>query len=348
VDLPLLGSGPGREVPMLTLTALQEGEALRIRTELVTPAVWRLPLPGGEQLELVAVPGGEYGIGSPETEQGRDWYANQREGCKDPQTQRPLNVEAERSVRLERFALVRHLITQAQWRAVAMLPQLERDLNPTPGSYKPDDLWERFAQPGALPVDSVSWFDCQKWLGRLNRWLLEQWSELGGQGDSPQLALPGEGQWEAACRAGVNTPFHFGDTLDASWANYDGGYTYGSGRKGAYRQRPLQVGFFGLVNRWGLAELHGQLFEWCGDQWHPDPTGEGWPSAGQPWEGVDPTLEALGTAQKELRLLRGGSWFSGPHYCRAADRLSLLPAGVNAFNGVRPCCLLPPGFLLGS
>jgi formylglycine-generating enzyme required for sulfatase activity len=348
VDLPLLGSGPGREVPMLTLTALQEGEALRIRTELVTPAVWRLPLPGGEQLELVVVPGGEAGIGSPETEQGRDWYANQRDGCKDPQTQRPLNVEAQRTVQPERFALARHPITQAQWQAVAMLPRLERDLNPTPGSYKPDDLWERFAQPGALPVDSVSWFDCQKWLGRLNRWLLEQWSELGGQGDSPQLALPGEGQWEAACRAGVNTPFHFGDTLDASWANYDGGYTYGSGRKGVYRQRPVPVGFFGLVNRWGLAELHGQLFEWCGDQWHPDPTGEGWPSAGQPWEGVDPTLEALGTAQKELRLLRGGSWFVVPLNCRAADRLSSLPANVDAIIGVRPCCLLPPGFLLGS
>jgi formylglycine-generating enzyme required for sulfatase activity len=348
VDLPLLGSGPGREVPMLTLTALQEGEALRIRTELVTPAVWRLPLPGGEQLELVAVPGGEYGIGSPETEQGRDWYANQRDGCKDPQTQRPLNVEAERSVRLERFALVRHLITQAQWRAVAILPQLERDLNPTPGSYKPDDLWERFAQPGALPVDSVSWLDCQEWLGRLNRWLLEQWSELGGQGDSPQLALPGEGQWEAACRAGVNTPFHFGDTLDASWANYDGGYTYGPSRKGVYRQRPVPVGFFGLVNRWGLAELHGQLFEWCGDQWHPDPTGEGWPSAGQPWEGVDPTLEALGTAQKDWKLLRGGSWFDVPHKCRAANRFSNHPANVSPGNGVRPCCLLPPGFLLGS
>ena len=347
-DLPLLGSGVEKRVPMLTLTAIQEGEGLRIRTEVVTPSVWRLPLPGGEQLELVMVPGGEYGIGSPEGEQGRDWYANQRDGCKDPQTQRPLNVEAERSVRLERFALVRHLITQAQWRAVAMLPQLERDLNPTPGSYKPDDLWERFAQPGALPVDSVSWFDCQEWLGRLNCWLLEQWSQLGGQGDSPQLALPGEGQWEAACRAGVNTPFHFGDTLDASWANYCGGYTYGPSRKGAYRQRPVPVGFFGLVNRWGLAEMHGQMFEWCGDQWHPDPTGEGWPSAGQPWEGVDPTLEALGTAQKEVRLLRGGSWFNDPHDCRAADRNGNLPAFVYSDFGVRPCCLLPPGFLLGS
>jgi formylglycine-generating enzyme required for sulfatase activity len=341
-DLPLLGSGPGHEVPMLTLTALQEGEALRIRTEVVTPAVWKLPLPGGEQLELVLVPGGEYGIGSPEGETGRDVYTGFLQKCEG------MDVEAQRTVNLKDFALVRHPITQAQWRAVASLPQQERELNPAPGSYKPDDLWERFAQPGGLPVDNVSWFDCQELLGRLNRWLLEQWSGLGGLGDPPQLALPGEGQWEAACRAGAGTPFHFGDTLDASWANYNGGYTYGLGRKGAYRQRPVPVGFFGLVNRWGLAEMHGQMFEWCGDQWHPNPTGESWPSDGQPWEGVDPSLEALGSVQEDWKLLRGGSWFVVPHGCRAAIRYSALPAGVNTSYGVRPCCLLPPGFLLGS
>jgi formylglycine-generating enzyme required for sulfatase activity len=346
-ELPLLGSGPGRKVPMLTLTALEKGAGLRIRTEVVEREVWKLPLPDGQQLELVVVEGGKYAIGSPEKEESRDWYANQRDGCKDPQTQRPLNVEAERTVGLERFALVRHPITQAQWQPVALLPRLERYLKPAPGSYKPDDLWERFAQPAALPVDSVSWLDCQEWLARLNRWLLEQWSDLGGQGAAPELALPGEGQWEVACRAGATTPFHYGDTLDVSWANYDGGYTYGPGRNGAYRQRPVPVGFFGLVNRWGLAELHGQLFEWCGDQWHPDPRGEGWPSAGLPWEGVDPALEALGSAQTELRLLRGGSWFDEPRLCRAANRNCDYPAGVNTNFGVRPCCLLPPGSLLG-
>jgi hypothetical protein len=175
-DLPLLGSGPGRPVPMLTLTALQEGEGLRICTEVVPPAVWRLPLPDGEQLEIVAIEAGESRIGSPEEEEGRDWYDNQRQGCKG------VNAEAQRSVRLADYGMVRHLISQAQWQAVALLPRQERDLNPTPGTYKPDDLWERFAQPGALPVDSVSWLDCQEWLSRLNRWLLEQWSDLGGQG----------------------------------------------------------------------------------------------------------------------------------------------------------------------
>jgi formylglycine-generating enzyme required for sulfatase activity len=143
-------------------------------------------------------------------------------------------------------------------------------------------------------------------------------------------------------------PFHFGDTLDPSWANYYGERKYGLGRQGLDRSRPVSVGFFGLVNRWGLAELHGQLFEWCGDQWHPSPIGEGWPSDGLPWEGVDSALEALGTAQMEWRLLRGGSWFNVAHYARAATRISYLPSNLNAYYGVRPCCLLPPGSLLGS
>ena len=343
-ELPLLGSGPGWVVPMLSLTARKEGEALRICTQVVTPAVWKLPLPGGEQLELVVVEAGEVEIGSPdspEPEAGRDWYANERDGCKG------VNVEAKRTVRLERFAMARHAISQAQWRAVAELPPVEKELNPTPG-IDAKGLWETHGQPGALPVNNISWNDCQEWLQRLNRWLTSEWSSQGGQGDPPQLTLPGEGQWEAACRAGAATPFHFGDVLDASWANFDGGYTYGPGRKGVYRQRPVPVGFFGLVNRWGLAELHGQLFEWCGDQWHPDPKGEGWPSDGEPWEGVDSALEALGKGQHEWKLLRGGSWFNAPHDCRAAYRLSALPAYLFTFNGVRPCCLLPPGSLLGA
>ena len=157
---------------------------------------------------------------------------------------------------------------------MAALPSLKRDISQAPGTYEAKGLWESYAQPGGLAVESVSWNDCQEWLQRLNLWLKEQWPELGGQGEAPQLALPSESQWEAACRAGASTPFHFGNTLDARWANYDAGYTYGPGRKGAYRQRPVPMGFFGLVNRWGLAEMHGQLLEWCADQWHRSPIRE--------------------------------------------------------------------------
>ena len=337
-DLPLLGSDREMRVPMLTLTALQEGEALRIRTEVVTPAVWKLPLPdwpgeAPQQLELVEVPGGEYKIGSAEKEAGRDLYTQFRQKCEG------VNAEAERKVNLKPYALVRHPLTQAQWRAVAALPSLERDISQAPGTYEAKGLWETYAQPGGLAVDSVSWNDCQEWLQRLNLWLEEQWPELGGQGEAPQLALPSESQWEAACRAGDSTPFHFGDTLDASWANYDGNYTYGPGRKGAYLHRPVVVGRFGLVNRWGLAEMHGQLLEWCADQWHRDPVA-GSAGDGSPLEGPDPELE--GNQEQSYRLLRGGSWFSNPHYARAAFRYSLPPVSVSPYVGVRPGCFSPP------
>jgi formylglycine-generating enzyme required for sulfatase activity len=338
-DLPLLGSGPGRAVPMITLTALQEGEALRIRTEVVTPAVWKLPLPGGEQLELVVVPGGEAGIGSPKEEADRDIYIEFRQKCEG------VNVEVQRTVNLKAFALVRHPLTQVQWRVVAELPRLERDISPTPGTCEAKGLWESYAEPGDLAVDSVSWNDCQEWLGRLNRWLQEQWPELGDQGEAPQLALPSESQWEAACRAGGSTPFHFGDTLDASWANYNGNYTYGRGRTGAFRQRPVPLGFFGLVNRWGLAEMHGQLLEWCADQWHRDPVA-GSAGDGSPVEGPDPELE--GNQEHSFRLLRGGSWLYAPHNARAAFRNSNPPDNVFTYVGFRPGCFAPPDSLLGS
>jgi formylglycine-generating enzyme required for sulfatase activity len=333
-DLPLLGNGHRRPVPMLSLTALQEGEGLRLRSEVLEREVWKLPLPAGEQLELVGVPGGAYLIGSPQTEDGRDFY-----NAFYPNSE-GVNFEAQRKLHLKEFAMARQAITQAQWRAVASLPRLERDLDPNPGSFATKNLWEAHGQPGGFPVDSVSWNDCQEWLDRLNRWLLEQWSDLGGQGDAPQLALPGEGQWEAACRAGASTPFHFGDTLDASWSNFDGNYTYGAGRKGPYRQRPLPVGAFGLVNHWGLAEMHGQLWEWCGDQWQPDPTGEGWPSDGRPWQGLVPTQEGPGRSPfNSAKLLRGGSWNYYPRDCRSASRDVGRPGSRYNYVGFRVCCL---------
>jgi formylglycine-generating enzyme required for sulfatase activity len=343
-ELPLLGCAPGRRVPMLTLTALREGKGLRIRTEVVTPPVWKLPLPEWpglepQQLELVVVPADEYEIGSPEEEARRDVYTQFRQKCEG------VNVEAQRTVNLKAFALVRHPLSQAQWRAVAELPRLERDLSLTPGTYEAKGLWESHAQPGGLAVDSVTWNECQEWLKRLNRWLSEQWLALGGQGDPPEFGLPSESQWEVACRAGCGTPFHFGDTLDMSWANYRGDYTYGLGREGSFRQRVVPIGSFGLLNRWGLAEMHGQLWEWCGDQWHRDPV-EGAVGDGSALEGPDQGLE--GNQEQEMRLLRGGSWLYVPVSARAAMRSGVHPDDLLTYVGVRPGCFSPPGLLLGS
>ena len=159
----------------------------------------------------------------------------------------------------------------------------------------------------------------------------------------------------------ASTPFHFGATLDASWANYGAGYTYGPGRKGAYRQRPVPMGFFGLVNRWGLAEMHGQLQEWCADQWHRSPIREdlgqrrGWFGGGgrtqelldgRAVEGPDRGLADV-PQEQQMRLQRGGSWFNYPHNARAAFRDSFHPVNVLTNVGVRPGCFSPPGSLLG-
>ena len=62
--LPLFGSGAGLKLPMLTLRVEEETGDLRIRTEVLEVPVWQLPMPSGEQLELVVVPAGESTIGS--------------------------------------------------------------------------------------------------------------------------------------------------------------------------------------------------------------------------------------------------------------------------------------------
>jgi formylglycine-generating enzyme required for sulfatase activity len=162
-----------------------------------------------------------------------------------------------------------------------------------------------------------------------------------------RLDLPSESQWEAACRAETDnpTPFHFGATLDASWARYDASYTYGKGRHGEYGQRPVPIGFFGLVNRLGLAELHGQLLEWCGDQWHRDPVAAA-PADGAAIEGPD--LGLAGDKEQRYRLLRGGAWFDTPLVCRAACRYSGGQDSIVTSYGLRPCCSSPPGSLLGA
>ena len=79
----------------------------------------------------------------------------------------------------------------------------------------------------------------------------------------------------------------------------------------------------------------------------PIPSAPAGPQDGSPWEEPDPALEAA-PGSRSYRLLRGGSWIDDPHYCRAAFRDSNHPGDVDTVVGVRPCCLLPPGSLLGA
>jgi formylglycine-generating enzyme required for sulfatase activity len=225
-----------------------------------------------------------------------------------------VDVEAQRLVSVPRFWLGRFPITQAQWQVVAGWPQLERELDPDPARFKGADR----------PVERVSWHDAQEFCRRLSKRTGRHYS------------LPSEALWEYACRAGSTTPFHFGPTISSDLANYKGTYTYASGSKGDYREHTTPVGCF-PANAWGLHDMHGNVWEWCLDRWHPSPR-QG-PSDGRPW--LEPAKE-LPPEGRELRLLRGGSWFDGPRGCRSAFRGSDRPGGLNVSVGFRVCCL-PPG-----
>jgi formylglycine-generating enzyme required for sulfatase activity len=346
VDLPLLGSGKGSRVSMLTLQAHKEDRSLRISTKIVEIPVWKLPLPGGQFLEMVIIPKGTYTIGRENKGQAPKLH---KKALADPATLIGFNEtdpEQQREVHLDAFAVARHPITQAQWQAVVEYnTEANRELSTSPGIHLARSLWDTYAQPGDLPIDSVTWEDCKAWLSLLQEWINKE-QHLGRgtaeKGDAPQLYLPSESQWEAACSAWPHM-YHFGDAIDTAWANYDGGNKYVDPpeRQGVFRRLPVITGFFGLVNKFGLADMHGQYWEWCTDQWHPNPIGKGWPENGDAWQEEDPIFKNHDTEQKDWKVLRGGSWFVDPMGCRGSLRR---PDGADLIDtdvGFRPCCNLP-------
>ncbi len=163
--------------------------------------------------------------------------------------------------------------------------------------------------------------------------------------------LPSEAQWEYACRAGTSTPFAFGETLTPQLASHDGNYTYANGPKEKYLGQTTPVGTF-PANAWGLHDMHGNVWEWCLDDWHE--SYEGAPEDGSAWliqeTGLDggkgvgrrPNAKEGGGEGKETgatRLLRGGSWHSSPGYCRSAYRYLYAPFSAFELVGFRVVCL---------
>jgi formylglycine-generating enzyme required for sulfatase activity/uncharacterized protein with von Willebrand factor type A (vWA) domain len=177
-------------------------------------------------------------------------------------------------VRVAPFAIGKYQVTQAQWQAV---------MGNNPSRFKGEDL----------PVESVSWEDAVQFCERL--------SQLTGV----QFRLPTEAEWEYACRAGTTTEYCFGDDEKqlgeyAWYGNNSGNQTHPVGQK--------------LPNKFGLYDMHGNVWEWCQDLWHENYQDA--PTDGSAW---------LSGGNSGLRVLRGGAWYGNSSYCRSAYRGSYGP-----------------------
>ena len=185
------------------------------------------------------------------------------------------------------FWMAKYPISQTQWQAV---------MGDNPSGFRGN---------GLLPVENVSWNDCQKFIQRLNSL---------GEGE---FRLPSEAEWEYACRAGVPGNWCFGEEPgllpEYAWCPENaGGRTHPVGEK--------------LPNEWGLHDMHGNVCEWCEDVWHQDYSGA--PANGAPW---------LDGPPKE-RVTRGGSWCIVTPECRSAYRGWHAPPDTRTdFMGLRIC-----------
>jgi formylglycine-generating enzyme required for sulfatase activity len=240
-------------------------------------------LGNGVILEMVNIPDGTFLMGTENEEIERlvqkfKWDGFRRE---KPQHQ----------VTLKSFFMGKYAVTQAQWRRVAALPKVNRDLEADPSKFKGDNR----------PVERVSWYDAVEFCSRLSKHTKKEYR------------LPSEAEWEYACRAGTKTPFHFGETITSELANYAGTKTYASEPKGEYRKQTTEVGSLS-PNGFGLYDMHGNVWEWCQDDWHD--SYEGAPTDGSPWFVKNNKLEE----KTQLAVLRGGSWFNSPNFCRSAFR----------------------------
>jgi formylglycine-generating enzyme required for sulfatase activity len=147
------------------------------------------------------------------------------------------------------------------------------------------------------PVEHVSWDDAVLFCQKLS------------QRTGKNYRLPSEAEWEYACRAGTKTPFSFGDNITTDLVNYNGTYPYKSAPKGKYREQTTDVGTFFLPNPFGLYDMHGNVWEWCEDDWHENYIDA--PTDGSAWNSQ---------SGSNTKLLRGGSWYYDAGCCRSANR----------------------------
>ncbi|MDB9543397.1 formylglycine-generating enzyme family protein [Microcystis aeruginosa CS-1036] len=246
--------------------------------------IYREKLTDDLDIELVKIPSGTFTMGSSEQESSN-------------KSEKP-----QHNVTLKNFLMGIYPITQAQWLYIAQRKDLkvEQDLNPEPSHFK----------GSTNPVEMVSWLDAVEFCQRL--------SKLSKR----KYRLPTEAEWEYACRAQTKPlnldkgetypPYHFGEILTPDLANYDNNLT-----------KTTPVGQF-YANDFGLYDMHGNVWEWCQDDWCEN------------YEEIKKSKKQQNQASK---VLRGGSWGDSPYTCRSAFRSNLFRRAFrNDILGFRVVC----------
>ncbi|MBP5321522.1 MAG: formylglycine-generating enzyme family protein [Kiritimatiellae bacterium] len=241
-------------VAVMALPVFSGPEAPAPSGERPAGARMTVTLPGGMEMAFRWCPPGTFEMGSPDSEYGR------------------MEDETRHRVTLTKgFWIGETEVTQAQWEGV-MAGWLSKN---NPSTFKGPDL----------PVDSVSWKDCRRFIRKVNARA------------AFTLRLPTEAEWEYACRAGSGDAFG-GRLPTVGWfLGNSGGTTHPVGQK-----RP---------NGWGCYDMHGNVAEWCGDLYdarYPDQ------AVTDPFH--EPPFLMLGRNQ----VLRGGCWRYEAQFCRSAIR----------------------------
>ena len=208
----------------------------------------------GVTFEMVYVPGGTFTMGATAEQVDEVW-----------DDEKPTH-----RVTLSGYYIGKYEVTQAQWKAV---------MGNNPSWFKGDNL----------PVENVSWDDCQTFIRKLN--------QLTGK----NFSLPTEAQWEYAARGGKSggTKYSGSDNIDnVAW------YLNNACHK------TLPVGTKS-PNSLGIYDMSGNVYEWCQD----------WYGKYSSYSQTNPTGPGSGSS----RVRRGGSWISGARYCRVSDRNSSSP-----------------------
>ena len=210
-----------------------------------------------------------------------------------------LNEQPQHPVNISEFYLGQTLVTQSQWAEI----------------FSDKSVGSR--GESQLPVSEISWLDAI------------EFCELLSTKTGRTYRLPSESEWEYACRATTTNPFAYGDTIIPSIVNYDATSSYEKAPVGLYRGKSTVVANF-PPNLFGLYDMHGNLWEWCLDEWFDNYQGA--PADGSARGDLETRDE------QKPKVVRGGSWFSHAQRCRAASRSSLFPSFRDTHYGFRVVC----------